>query len=141
MGAEYYCYTSDITCSYPVNGKFSPEQKIVYNAVLEANRAVFNAVKPGRPVHLFSCFCTFSLNVFFLFLGVCWVEMHKLANRVMLTYLRDNGVLKGNVDEMMEANLGATFQPHGLGHFMVFFEISSFMGTRKVGFTLRCVTL
>jgi Xaa-Pro dipeptidase len=47
MGAEYYCYTSDITCSYPVNGKFTPDQKIVYNAVLEANRAVFNSVRPG----------------------------------------------------------------------------------------------
>jgi len=41
MGAEYYCYTSDITCSFPVNGKFTEEQKIVYNAVLKANQSVF----------------------------------------------------------------------------------------------------
>jgi len=52
MGGEYYCYTSDITCSYPVNGKFSDDQKIVYNAVLEANQAVFNAVKPGTQYHV-----------------------------------------------------------------------------------------
>jgi len=96
MGAEYYCYTSDITCSFPANGKFTPEQKIVYNAVLKANRAVFDAMKPG----------------------VSWVDMHVLANRVMLTHLRDNGVLRGDVDEMMKNNLAATFQPHGLGHFM-----------------------
>lgn len=48
MGGEYYCYTSDITCSFPANGKFTADQKIVYNAVLEANKAVFNAVKPGK---------------------------------------------------------------------------------------------
>jgi len=96
MGAEYYCYTSDITCSFPANGKFTAQQKIVYNAVLKANRAVFDAMKPG----------------------VSWVDMHVLANRVMLTHLRDNGVLRGDVDEMMKNNLGATFQPHGLGHFM-----------------------
>jgi len=46
------------------------------------------------------------------------VDMHTLANRVMLTHLRDNGVLKGDIDEMMKVNLAATFQPHGLGHFM-----------------------
>jgi len=34
--------------------------------------------------------------------GVCWVEMHKLANRVMLSHLTKNGILRGNVDEMME---------------------------------------
>ncbi|XP_035708864.1 xaa-Pro dipeptidase isoform X2 [Folsomia candida] len=96
MGGEYYCYTSDITCSFPSNGKFTREQKIVYNAVLEANQAVFKAIKPG----------------------VCWVDMHVLANRVMLTYLRDNGILQGDIDAMMKANLAATFQPHGLGHFM-----------------------
>jgi hypothetical protein len=34
--------------------------------------------------------------------GVCWVEMHKLANREMLQALKEGGVLKGNVDDMME---------------------------------------
>uniref|UniRef100_H2ZPY4 Xaa-Pro dipeptidase n=1 Tax=Ciona savignyi TaxID=51511 RepID=H2ZPY4_CIOSA len=40
MGGEYYCYASDITCSYPVNGKFTDDQKAIYNAVLKSNRAV-----------------------------------------------------------------------------------------------------
>ena len=48
MGGEYYCYASDITCTFPVNGKFSEDQKVIYNAVLKANRAVFAAAKPGE---------------------------------------------------------------------------------------------
>lgn len=47
MGAEYYCFASDITCSFPANGKFNEKQKIVYNAVLAANRAVIAHAKPG----------------------------------------------------------------------------------------------
>jgi len=50
MGGEYYCYVSDITCSFPVNGRFSPEQKFVYEAVLASNRAVLDACKPGMIV-------------------------------------------------------------------------------------------
>ena len=48
MGAEYFCYASDITCSFPANGKFTERQKIIYNAVLKANRAVIQAAKPGK---------------------------------------------------------------------------------------------
>ncbi|XP_037085390.1 xaa-Pro dipeptidase-like isoform X2 [Pollicipes pollicipes] len=96
MGAEYYCYTSDITCSFPSNGKFTDKQKVIYNAVLKASRAVMDALKPG----------------------ICWVDMHLLANRVTLEELKAAGILRGSVDDMMKANLGATFQPHGLGHFL-----------------------
>ena len=47
MGGEYGCYASDITCSFPANGKFTEDQKIIYNAVLKASRAVMAAAKPG----------------------------------------------------------------------------------------------
>jgi len=97
FGAEYYCYCSDITCSYPANGKFTEKQKIIYNGVLRANRAVMAACKPG----------------------VVWSDMHLLANRVTLEDLVAGGILTGSVDEMMAVNLyGRLFQPHGLGHFM-----------------------
>uniref|UniRef100_A0A1B6CDN4 Peptidase M24 domain-containing protein n=1 Tax=Clastoptera arizonana TaxID=38151 RepID=A0A1B6CDN4_9HEMI len=96
MGAKYYGYSSDVTCSYPANGKFTQEQKVIYNAVWAAVEAVESTMKPG----------------------VSWVDMHLLANRTMLTKLKACGLLVGDVNEMMEANLGATFQPHGLGHFM-----------------------
>jgi hypothetical protein len=48
MGASYCGYTSDITCSFPVSGKFTKDQAVIYNAVLKANTAVMNAAKPGN---------------------------------------------------------------------------------------------
>lgn len=93
MGAEYYCYSSDITCSFPVNGKFTPDQKIIYEAVLRSNRAVMAALKPG----------------------VAWTDMHLLAERTILEDLKKHGLLTGDVHAMMEARLGAVFMPHGLG--------------------------
>merc|ERR1712223_1872455 len=97
MGAEYYCFCSDITCSYPVSGKFTDKQKVIYNAVWRATKAVLEAAKPG----------------------VSWPDMHILANREVLLSLLEAGILQGDIDEMMAVNLaGRVFQPHGLGHFM-----------------------
>ena len=48
MGAEYYCYAADLTCTFPANGTFTEDQKLIYNAVLKANRAVLAAAKPGQ---------------------------------------------------------------------------------------------
>lgn len=86
MGAEYYCYTSDITCSFPANGKFTQDQKIIYNAVLAASRAVMAAVRPG----------------------VSWVEMHRLAYRTMLAALKEAGIVTGDLDDMMKASESVT---------------------------------
>jgi len=97
MGAEYCCYCSDVTCSWPVNGKFTEAQKVIYNAVLRANRAVLAACRPGTD----------------------WTEMHLLANRIILEDLTAAGIFRGSVDDMMAVNLGGRLlQPHGLGHFM-----------------------
>ncbi|XP_039255491.2 xaa-Pro dipeptidase-like [Styela clava] len=96
MGGEYYCYASDITCSYPVNGKFTDDQKKIYNAVLKASRAVHKALKPG----------------------VSWVDMHLLADRVQLEELVKMGLIHGDVEQMMKVRLGSLFMPHGLGHLM-----------------------
>ncbi|GAU96197.1 hypothetical protein RvY_07679 [Ramazzottius varieornatus] len=96
MGAEYYCYSSDITCSFPANGKFTADQKIVYETVLKANRAVLASMKPG----------------------VSWPDMHLLAERTILEELKKHGLLTGEVDEMMEACIGPVLMPHGLGHLL-----------------------
>ncbi|KAA8523222.1 hypothetical protein F0562_009645 [Nyssa sinensis] len=96
MGAEYHFYGSDITCSFPVNGKFTSDQCLVYNAVLDAHNAVISSMKPG----------------------VSWVDMHKLAEKIILEALKKGGVLVGDVDDMMAQRLGAVFMPHGLGHFL-----------------------
>ncbi|XAR67184.1 Xaa-Pro dipeptidase [Bertholletia excelsa] len=96
MGAEYHFYGSDITCSFPVNGKFTSDQCLVYNAVLDAHYAVISAMKPG----------------------VSWVDMHRLAEKIILDSLKKGSLLVGDVDDMMAERLGAVFMPHGLGHFL-----------------------
>uniref|UniRef100_A0AAY4CVK0 Xaa-Pro dipeptidase n=1 Tax=Denticeps clupeoides TaxID=299321 RepID=A0AAY4CVK0_9TELE len=96
MGGEYYCYSSDITCSFPANGKFTADQKTIYEAVLRSSRAVMAAVKPGAK----------------------WTDMHRLADRVHLEELVKAGILHGDVDDMLEVHLGSVFMPHGLGHLL-----------------------
>lgn len=95
-GAEYHCYCSDITCSYPVSGVFDDRQKMIYNGVLNAVRAVEEAMRPG----------------------ITWPDMHRLATRSLLEHLTANGLLVGDVDEMVKVNLGKIFFPCGLGHFV-----------------------
>ena len=94
MGCEYNCYTSDITCSFPVGGNFTRDQRMVYEAVLESQKQILGAMRPG----------------------VSWLDMHLLMNRVTLTHLKAAGLLQGDVEEMMAANLGSVFTPCGLGH-------------------------
>ncbi|KAK9798996.1 hypothetical protein WJX73_000520 [Symbiochloris irregularis] len=98
MGSEYYSYDSDITCSYPANGHFTPDQKVVYEAVLSAQQAVLGAIKPG--VH--------------------WPDMHRLAERCILTGLQKGGFIKADADieAAVQERIGALFMPHGLGHLL-----------------------
>uniref|UniRef100_V9KM06 Xaa-Pro dipeptidase n=1 Tax=Callorhinchus milii TaxID=7868 RepID=V9KM06_CALMI len=96
MGGEYYCYGSDITCTFPANGQFTADQRAIYEAVLRSSRAVMQAVRPG----------------------VAWPDMHRLADRVHLEELTKIGILQGSVENMMKVHLGAVFMPHGLGHFL-----------------------
>ena len=51
-------------------------------------------------------------------IGVCWVDMHRLSQRVVLECLKEAAIVKGDVDDMMKVHLGAVFMPHGMGHFM-----------------------
>ncbi|KAH8318825.1 hypothetical protein KR074_007311 [Drosophila pseudoananassae] len=94
MGANYCGYAADITCTFPANGKFTADQKFIYNAVLAARNAVMETARDG----------------------VSWVDMHKLAGRVLLQKLKDGGMVTGDVEEMLEAGVSGYFQPHGLGH-------------------------
>jgi Xaa-Pro dipeptidase len=95
-GAQYHGYASDITCTFPVNGRFSADQKAIYEAVLAANRAVQEAMRPGVP----------------------WPDMHRLSVRVLAEHLRDIGLVRGSVDELLARHVPALFMPHGLGHLM-----------------------
>ncbi|CAG9788144.1 unnamed protein product [Diatraea saccharalis] len=96
MGGNYAGYAADITCSFPANGKFTPQQKLIYEAVLNARDAVIREAKPG----------------------VMWVDMHLAANRAMLEHLKQGGLLKGDVEEMIKSGINGILQPHGLGHLL-----------------------
>lgn len=99
MGAEYFGYGSDVTCSFPIDGKFNDRQRPIYTAVLNAQIAVYNMLKPG----------------------VSYLDCHKAAEAEILTQLIEIGLLvpKGkSVTELVEMRLGAVFMPHGLGHFI-----------------------
>lgn len=78
-----------------MSGKFTQDQRAVYEGVLSAQRAVLAHMRPG-----------FS-----------WADCHRLAEREILKALLGIGFLQnGTVDEFMEHLLGAVFMPHGLGH-------------------------
>lgn len=95
-GGEYHGYGADITCTYPVNGRFSEEQRGVYDTVLAANRAVQRVLRPGAS----------------------WPDMHRLATRHIASGLRELGIAKGSVDELVANHVPGIFMPHGLGHLM-----------------------
>ncbi|KAJ0881901.1 putative xaa-Pro dipeptidase [Helianthus annuus] len=66
MGAEFCFYGSDITCSYPVNGKFTSNQRLIYNAVLDAHDAVISSMKPGVnwvDMHKYVFYSSFQMNI------------------------------------------------------------------------------
>ena len=96
MGCKLCQYVSDVTSTVPVNGKFTEKQKEIYQIVLNANREVIKNIKPG----------------------VFWTDMHLLAEKVILTGLKDLGLLTGDVQEMLDARVCYYFMPHGLGHLM-----------------------
>ncbi len=101
MGVEYHCYASDITVCFPANGKFTQDQREVYETVLAAHDAVIASAKPGvswPSMHRLAGMWTISLSKMWI-----W---HCIKERVILTELTRFGFLKGDVEKMVEANLG-----------------------------------
>jgi len=89
-------YSSDITRTTPVGGRFNARQKDIYEIVLKANTESIKSAKPGisnRDLHLNAC-------------------------RIIASSLKDLGLMKGDTDEAVEMGAHALFMPHGLGHMM-----------------------
>jgi Xaa-Pro aminopeptidase len=95
-GAEYQCYASDITRTWPVNGRFSPAQREVYEVVLEAQRAAFAATKPGNH----------------------WNEAHEAAVLATTRGLVSLGLLKGRVPTLIKDGAYRRFFMHRTGHWL-----------------------
>jgi Xaa-Pro aminopeptidase len=95
-GAEFDVYASDVTRTWPVNGKFSAEQRALYEIVLRAQQAGIDQVREGRPYNAY----------------------HDAAVRVLTEGLVDVGLLSGSVDTLIEENKFFEFYPHRTGHYL-----------------------
>jgi Xaa-Pro aminopeptidase len=89
-------YSSDITRTIPVGGKFDSRQKDIYNLVLAANQ---NTIAKSSPYRLYK-------------------EMHLEAALIIANGLKDIGLMKGNMADAVSRGAHALFFPHGLGHAM-----------------------
>ena len=95
-GCEYQYYASDVTRTFPVNGKFSPEQKEIYSIVLEAHRQSMEQAKPGNK----------------------WNLMHEKSVEVIVEGLLDLGLLKGTKEQVIEKGDYSKFYMHRIGHWL-----------------------
>lgn len=95
-GAEFDCYASDVTRTFPVNGRFSPEQRALYEIVLEAELAAIAQVQPGR---------TFQ-------------SVHEVAVRVLCEGLARLSLLPGSAAEIAERESYKRFYMHRTSHWL-----------------------
>jgi Xaa-Pro aminopeptidase len=95
-GAEYDGYASDITRTFPVNGKFSAEQRALYDVVLRAQGAAIEAARAGRQ----------------------WQDVHDAAVRTAAEGMLDLGILSGALDEVLEAGSFKSYYVHNTGHWL-----------------------
>ena len=93
---EYQLYASDITRTFPVNGKFSSEQKALYEVVLKAQLAAIDAVRIGNS----------------------YKEPHRIAVRILVQGLLDLGLMQGNIEQIIESESFHQFYMHGTGHWL-----------------------
>lgn len=95
-GAELDCYASDISRTFPVNGKFTGEQRALYDIVLAAQHAAFDK-------------CSTEHN---------WNEPHEAAVKTISQGLLDEKLLRGSLDEVLESQAYAQFYMHRTGHWL-----------------------
>lgn len=95
-GAELGYYAGDITRTFPANGKFTKAQKTIYNIVLEAQLAAIAKTQPGNH----------------------WNEPHEAAVKVLTRGLRDIGVLKGKLPQLIKDEAYKPFYMHRTGHWL-----------------------
>lgn len=95
-GAEYKGYASDITRTYPINGKFTKAQREIYDLVLEAQMSCVEKVRPG----------------------ITHDELKAHSVEVLTAGLVRLGLLKGEPEELIKEEKYKQFYMHGLGHML-----------------------
>lgn len=89
-------YASDFTRTYPTSGKFTAKQREIYQIVCDCNEFAFSMTRPG----------------------ISYREVHLKTMHLMLEELRALDIVRGDVQDMVEAGIAGLFMPHGLGHNM-----------------------
>lgn len=89
-------YASDFTRTYPTSGKFTAKQREIYQIVCDCNEFAFSMTSPG----------------------ISYREVHLKTMHLMLEELRALDIVRGDVQDMVEAGIAGLFMPHGLGHNM-----------------------
>ena len=95
-GCSFGYYNGDITRTFPVGGKFTPEQKALYEIVLEAQLKAIAEVQPGKPYN----------------------DFHDLAVCVIVQGLLDLGLLQGDLEEIIKEEKYKPFYMHRTGHWL-----------------------
>jgi Xaa-Pro aminopeptidase len=95
-GCCYGYYNGDITRTFPLSGKFTPEQKVIYELVLEAQTKAIEEVKAGKAYN----------------------EYHDKAVRVLVEGLRELGLLAGDIEEIIKEEKYKPFYMHRTGHWL-----------------------
>jgi Xaa-Pro aminopeptidase len=95
-GAEYDGYASDITRTFPVNGKFSSEQRALYEVVLAAQAAALEQARAGKQ----------------------WQDVHQAAVRAATEGMIELGILKNGLEEEIESEGYKKFYAHNTGHWL-----------------------
>lgn len=95
-GAEYDLYASDVTRTFPVNGRFKPAQRALYDVVLSAQCEAIKKVRPGNT----------------------WNDVHKTAVRVLTEGLIELGLLKGRAAKLIRDGEYLRFYMHRTGHWL-----------------------
>ena len=95
-GCEIECYASDITRTYPVNGRFSEPQRILYELVLEAQVAAIDKARVGNH----------------------WNDPHEAAVRVLTRGLLKLGLIRGTLAKALKAKSYSRFYMHRTGHWL-----------------------
>lgn len=93
---EWELYASDITRTFPINGKFTDSQRDVYDKVLDVQLRVIKEMKPGVKRD--------------------WLQHY--SEELLCQALIDLGVLAGERDALLEAKAHKKYAPHGIGHWM-----------------------
>lgn len=95
-GCEYKGYAGDITRTFPVNGKFTPAQRAIYDIVLDSLETALTLFRPGTTIQ----------------------EVTGEVVRIMVTGLVNLEILKGDVEQLIAENAHRAFFMHGLSHWL-----------------------